>query len=183
MVSSKSCAATVAEPPERCCKRVLGRGGSQRQALYDTGMFVTGRIIAYSMLGAIAGGAIGKGRVVQHRGGVEQRCQPGHGQAIGLAECGEGQQCVGQSAAHGDVVDELAFRHAQRPSKPRVLLNIVVALFVGTLLGVGLALGLELRDRRVRSSEDLADALEVPLLGQLVSAGNVLKSKPAGALA
>lgn len=36
---------------------VLGRGGSQKQALYDTGMFVTGRIIAYSMLGAIAGGA------------------------------------------------------------------------------------------------------------------------------
>src|SRR5574340_167674 len=36
---------------------VLGRGGSQRQALYDTAMFVSGRIIAYSMLGAIAGGA------------------------------------------------------------------------------------------------------------------------------
>lgn len=36
---------------------VLGRGGSQRQALYDTAMFVTGRIVAYSLLGAIAGGA------------------------------------------------------------------------------------------------------------------------------
>ncbi len=36
---------------------VLGRGGSQMQALYDTAMFVAGRIIAYSMLGAIAGGA------------------------------------------------------------------------------------------------------------------------------
>lgn len=36
---------------------VLGRGGSQTQALYDTGMFVTGRIIAYTLLGAIAGGA------------------------------------------------------------------------------------------------------------------------------
>lgn len=36
---------------------VLGRGGSQTQALYDTGLFVTGRIIAYTLLGAIAGGA------------------------------------------------------------------------------------------------------------------------------
>ncbi|MDH4283983.1 MAG: sulfite exporter TauE/SafE family protein [Gallionellaceae bacterium] len=36
---------------------VLGRGGSQTQALYDTGLFVAGRIIAYSLLGAIAGGA------------------------------------------------------------------------------------------------------------------------------
>lgn len=36
---------------------VLGRGGSQAQALYDTALFVTGRIIAYTLLGAIAGGA------------------------------------------------------------------------------------------------------------------------------
>lgn len=36
---------------------VLGRGGSQKQALYDTAMFVTGRIFAYTLLGALAGGA------------------------------------------------------------------------------------------------------------------------------
>ena len=36
---------------------ILGRGGSQLQALRDTGLFVTGRILAYSLLGAIAGGA------------------------------------------------------------------------------------------------------------------------------
>ena len=36
---------------------VLGRGGSQMQALRDPALFVTGRIIAYSLLGAIAGGA------------------------------------------------------------------------------------------------------------------------------
>jgi cytochrome c biogenesis protein CcdA len=36
---------------------VLGRGGSQTQALYDTAMFVAGRILAYTLLGAIAGGA------------------------------------------------------------------------------------------------------------------------------
>ena len=65
-------------------------------------------------------------------------------------------------------------------SKPRVLLNIVVAIFLGALLGVGLALGLELHDRRVRSSEDLTDALDVPLLGQLTSINHMLKSTAAG---
>ena len=36
---------------------VLGRGSSQKQVLYDTAMFATGRIVAYSLLGALAGGA------------------------------------------------------------------------------------------------------------------------------
>src|SRR5512142_337302 len=36
---------------------ILGRGGSQMQALRDTALFVSGRIIAYSLLGALAGGA------------------------------------------------------------------------------------------------------------------------------
>lgn len=36
---------------------VLGRGGTQIQALRDTALFVTGRILAYSLLGAVAAGA------------------------------------------------------------------------------------------------------------------------------
>lgn len=36
---------------------VLGRGGTQMQALRDTGLFVAGRILAYTMLGAIAAAA------------------------------------------------------------------------------------------------------------------------------
>ncbi len=36
---------------------VLGRGGTQRQALLDTALFVAGRILAYSLLGAVAAGA------------------------------------------------------------------------------------------------------------------------------
>jgi len=36
---------------------ILGRGGSQTQALRDTALFVSGRVIAYSLLGAIAGSA------------------------------------------------------------------------------------------------------------------------------
>lgn len=36
---------------------VLGRGGTQKQALRDTALFVTGRIFAYILLGALAAGA------------------------------------------------------------------------------------------------------------------------------
>jgi chain length determinant protein EpsF len=53
------------------------------------------------------------------------------------------------------------------PSKPRVFLNILVSIFLGTLLGVGLALVLELAQRRVRSTDDLVEALELPVLGSI----------------
>jgi chain length determinant protein EpsF len=68
-------------------------------------------------------------------------------------------------------------------SKPRVLLNILASVFSGALLGVGLALILELRNRRVRSAEDLAEALEVPVLGVVHSANNLLKLARPGASA
>ena len=56
------------------------------------------------------------------------------------------------------------------PSKPRVFLNVLVSIFLGTLLGVGLALMLELSQRYVRSAQDLAEALELPVLGSIGSA-------------
>jgi chain length determinant protein EpsF len=52
------------------------------------------------------------------------------------------------------------------PSKPRVLLNILLSVFLGTMLGVGAALAMELMDRRIRSAEDLAE-LGIPVLGVL----------------
>ena len=61
------------------------------------------------------------------------------------------------------------------PSKPRVLLNILVSIFLGTLLGVGLALVLELANRRVRSVQDLSEALDLPVLGSISSAAGMLK--------
>ena len=69
------------------------------------------------------------------------------------------------------------------PSKPRVLLNILVSIFLGTLLGVGLALMLELMNRRVRSADDLAEALNMPVLGSIASAAGMLKHAAKGARA
>lgn len=54
-------------------------------------------------------------------------------------------------------------------SKPRIFLNLLVSIFLGTLLGVGAALMLELGNRRVRSSEDLAEAIDLPVLAAISS--------------
>lgn len=53
------------------------------------------------------------------------------------------------------------------PSRPRFLLNILVAILGGTLLGVGLALLRELANRRVRSAEDLIEIIGLPLLAAI----------------
>lgn len=54
-------------------------------------------------------------------------------------------------------------------SKPRILLNLLVSVLIGTLLGVGLALLRELRDRRVRSADDLAAACGLAVLARISS--------------
>jgi len=55
------------------------------------------------------------------------------------------------------------------PSKPNIFRNVLVATFFGTLLGIGLALLLELANRRVRSTEDLAGAIGLPVLASIAS--------------
>jgi uncharacterized protein involved in exopolysaccharide biosynthesis len=56
-----------------------------------------------------------------------------------------------------------------KPSRPRILLNVLVGIFLGTLLGVGAALALELAQRPVRSADDLVLMLDVPVLVTLGS--------------
>jgi protein tyrosine kinase modulator len=54
-----------------------------------------------------------------------------------------------------------------RHSRPKTMLNIVLGVIVGLVLGLGAVFLLELLDRRVRSNDDLEANLEVPLLGTL----------------
>ena len=59
---------------------------------------------------------------------------------------------------------------AQPPSQhatPKLLINSLLAVFLGTLLAVGTALLLELSNRRVRAPEDVIAALGLPVLGVL----------------
>lgn len=54
-----------------------------------------------------------------------------------------------------------------RPASPRMDLNLALSAVVGVMLGIGIVLLLEMTDRRVRSQDDLANAGDVPLLGEL----------------
>jgi chain length determinant protein EpsF len=55
----------------------------------------------------------------------------------------------------------------RKPARPKVVLNVLLALAAGTLLGAGLVVLLEMFDRRVHTRADLAEASAVPLLGEL----------------
>ncbi|ODU50490.1 MAG: chain length determinant protein EpsF [Thiobacillus sp. SCN 63-374] len=61
-----------------------------------------------------------------------------------------------------------------QPSKPRVFLNILLSLFLGTLLGIGIGFLIELLDRRVRSGQDIAVGLEIPVLAEVTKKGRRL---------
>lgn len=71
-------------------------------------------------------------------------------------------------------------KHASEPLKhtsPRLILNLAVALFMGTVVGVLTALTIELMDRRVRTNADIVDVLELPILGVMLKTDNLQSSR------
>jgi chain length determinant protein EpsF len=58
-------------------------------------------------------------------------------------------------------------------SSPKIILNILISIFLGTMLGVGFGLIAEMMDRRVRSRDDIIDLLEVPVFA-------IIEGKPLG---
>ena len=72
------------------------------------------------------------------------------------------------------------------PSSPKLVINMLVGIFLGGVLGIGAALAVEMRNRRVREAEDMVELLGVPLLGTLrpviVRAGELRLPKPAQGL-
>lgn len=62
------------------------------------------------------------------------------------------------------------------PSSPKIVLNTLVAIILGTMLGIGAALGIEWSDRRICSAEDLFEMLQIPVLGV------IKRAKPQAAL-
>ena len=63
------------------------------------------------------------------------------------------------------------------PSSPKTLLNLVIAAFGGTLLGIACVLLLEMANRRVRSAEDLTHMLDLPVLGRISRAPLALSDR------
>lgn len=58
-----------------------------------------------------------------------------------------------------------------QPASPRIVLNTLLAIFIGSLLAVGTALVLELRDRRIRGLDDAVAALGLPVIGVMPKPG------------
>jgi chain length determinant protein EpsF len=71
----------------------------------------------------------------------------------------------------------------RRPSTPNVALNIALSVLVGTMLGIGIVVLMEMFDRRVRSPGDLVHEQQAPLLAVLnarLPAGNRLLARLGG---
>ena len=72
--------------------------------------------------------------------------------------------------SNSDATNVAVLKAAPEPtkhSKPKLLVNLILALFLGGLLGTGFALLLELQDRRIRSAADLEQLLKLPVLADL----------------
>jgi protein tyrosine kinase modulator len=53
------------------------------------------------------------------------------------------------------------------PSSPKLVINLILAVFLGGVLGIGGAVSAEMRNRCVREDEDMLEVLGVPLLGKI----------------
>ena len=51
------------------------------------------------------------------------------------------------------------------PDSPKIPRNVLLSIFLGIMLGCGIALLAELLDRRIRSDQDLSDVLQIPVFG------------------
>jgi chain length determinant protein EpsF len=64
----------------------------------------------------------------------------------------------------------------QKPTSPKLLINILLSIFLGGMLGIGFGLIAEMNDRRVRSSTDISELLEVPVFA-IIQSTNVQKAR------
>jgi chain length determinant protein EpsF len=53
------------------------------------------------------------------------------------------------------------------PSGPRILFNSLISVLLGTILGVGLSMLIEMLNRPIRSVSDMKDVLGIPVLGTI----------------
>ena len=61
-----------------------------------------------------------------------------------------------------------------KPAAPRITLNTILAFIGGTLVAIGLAMALELRDRRIRNIDDVVTTLGLPVIGAMPKPGSKL---------
>ncbi|TFE66572.1 GumC family protein [Methylacidiphilum caldifontis] len=66
----------------------------------------------------------------------------------------------------------------KKPVKPKKMLNLLLALFGGSIGGIGLALGLAMLDNRFRGKEEIEKFLKIPVLGVIPDIEKLKKSHP-----
>lgn len=64
------------------------------------------------------------------------------------------------------------------PSEPRVVLNMAIGLVAATLLAVATALATEMRDRRLRTEQDVLRTLRLPVLGVMPERSGATRRAP-----
>lgn len=96
------------------------------------------------------------------------------------------QTTIEAQSEHNDIAILSAAMQPGSAYTPKIPLNIALSLFIGTVLGIGFGLIAELLDRRIRSSDDIAELLMVPVISishrRHAVTGPKLLSAPTGRL-
>lgn len=87
--------------------------------------------------------------------------------AYELASTRVSQTSLEGGSNQADVAVLTAATAPLKAAGPRVVMNVLLALVVGVLLGVAIALLLELADQHIRSAPQLVEGLDLPLLGTI----------------
>lgn len=74
------------------------------------------------------------------------------------------QTTIEAQSNHNDIAVLSAALPPSSAYTPKIALNILLSVVIGSVLGLGLGLIAEMLDRRVRSSDDLAELLRVPVV-------------------
>ena len=53
----------------------------------------------------------------------------------------------------------------EAPSSPKVMKNTAIGAMLGFILGIGIALIMEISNTRVKTSEEVTEAFDIPVLG------------------
>ncbi|MGG3192379.1 YveK family protein [Priestia aryabhattai] len=74
------------------------------------------------------------------------------------------------------VLSKATLGESASPVKPQPLLNIVIAVVVGLMLGVGLSFLLEYLDNTLKTEQDIENLLELPVMGVITTIKDVPKA-------
>ncbi|MEK4621810.1 MULTISPECIES: YveK family protein [Priestia] len=74
------------------------------------------------------------------------------------------------------ILSKADFTASKSPIKPQPMLNIVIALVVGLMIGVGLSFLLEYLDNTIKTEQDIESILKLPVMGVVTNIKDVPKA-------